>query len=123
MPIAERWKIEACLALVKQVDVGKLIVPGMKDANSKTGKCVSSLGFTASDILAVMKSLTVADYSDGPLADDKGRPHDLWVFGKRVQCGLVYIKFAVFYENGAVIGICVSFHVPEYEMRFPYKEA
>jgi hypothetical protein len=38
-----------------------------------------------------------------------------------VENKLLYIKFTVFYDNDAVMGICVSFHEPEREMTFPYE--
>ena len=121
MAIAERWAIEAILQLVRQVDLTTFSIPGRCDPTSKTSICMRGLGYTPSDVLEVIYSLEVRRYSEGPKRDDKGRPHDLWVFGKVVEGKLIYIKFAVFYDEGAVIGICVSFHEPEREMAFPYE--
>lgn len=120
MAIAERWRIEAILALARQVDLTTLSIPSRKDPASKTSICMRRLGYTPSDVLAVIHSLEVRHYSEGPKRDDKGRQHDLWVFGKVVEGKLIYIKFTVFYDNDAVMGICVSFHEPEREMAFPY---
>ena len=121
MTIAERWRIEAILALVQRVDLTTFSIPGRKDPASKTSICMRGLGYTPSDVLEVIRSLEVKHYSEGPKRDDKGRPHDLWVFGKTVEGKLIYIKFTVFYDDDAVIGICVSFHEPEREMTFPYE--
>jgi len=121
MTIAERWRIEAILALARQIDLNTLYIPCRKDPTSKTSICMRVLGYTPSDVLEVIHSLEVRHYSEGPKRDDKGRPHDLWVFGKFVEGKLIYIKLAVFYDNDAIVGICVSFHEPEWEMAFPYE--
>ena len=121
MAIAERQKIEVILALAQRVNLTTLIIPGRKDPTSKTSICMRSLGYTPSDVLKVIHSLEVRHYSEGPKRDVRGRPHDLWVFGKVVESKLIYIKLAVFYDDDAVMGICVSFHEPEREMAFPYE--
>lgn len=121
MEAVERWRVEAVLALARRIDLTTLSIPGRKDPTSKTSICMRGLGYTPSDVLEVIRSLEVRHYSEGPKRDDKGRPHDLWVFGKIVEGKLIYIKFTVFYENDTVVGICVSFHEPEREMAFPYE--
>ena len=121
MKVAEQWRIEAILTLAQQIDLTTLSIPGRKDPTSKTSICMRGLGYTPSDVLEVIHSLEVRHYSEGPKRDDKGRPHDLWVFGKVVEGKLIYIKFTVFYDNDAVMGICVSFHEPERKMAFPYE--
>ena len=40
--------------------------------------------FDYRDVRRIMRGLEVEDYCEGPLSDDKGRPHDLWVFGAYV---------------------------------------
>ena len=121
MTVAERWKIESILELARQIDLTTLLIPSRKDPASKTSICMRGLGYTPSDVLRVIHSLEARHYSEGPKRDDKERPHDLWVFGKVVEGKLIYIKFTVFYDNDAVMGICVSFHEPERKMAFPYE--
>lgn len=119
---ADRKKIEVYLALLKKVTLDTFILTGLDDAGSKNAQCMIALGYNTSDVLDVLLNLTVKNYSQGPLPDEKGRPHDLWVFGKTIEGSQVYIKFTAFFENGAVTAICVSFHEAEREMDFPYKE-
>ena len=120
---ADRWKIITCLALLKKTTLGNLIIAGRSNPNSKTTRCLRSLGYTAKDVLGVIHSLELEDYSEGPLMDNKGRPHDLWVFGKMVEGLQIYIKVVPVVEADEVTTICVSFHEAEYEMSFPLRRA
>lgn len=120
---ADRWKIEAYLKVLQQVNSDAFTIAGLQQIDSKNALCMIELGFAPADVLEVIKSLTVENYFQGPLPDEKGRPHDLWVFGKEIENRLIYIKITVFFKGDLVSGICVSFHEAECEMDFPYKEA
>lgn len=69
---------------------------------------------------AVIYSLIVTDYSEGPLANNEPHPNpgDLWVFGKYIKGELYYIKLQMGYLNKSCI--CVSFH-PTASIRFPFQ--
>jgi len=43
----------------------------------------------------------------------------MWVFGKEVKKKEVYIKISMGIEN--TNAICISFHIAEYPMKYPYK--
>ncbi|MBQ9022030.1 MAG: type II toxin-antitoxin system MqsR family toxin [Eggerthellaceae bacterium] len=120
---ANRKSIEVYLALLQKVTMDTFILTGLDNAGSKNARCMIELGYDTNDVLNVLQDLTVQNYSQGPLPDKKGRPHDLWVFGKIIEGTQIYIKFTAFFEENAVTAICVSFHEAEHEMNFPYKEA
>jgi hypothetical protein len=44
----------------------------------------------------------------------------MWVFGKLVNRKEVYIKISLGNENSGVV--CISFHIAEYPMAYPYKD-
>ena len=93
--VAERWKIEAVLALVRQVEACDFFVAGEYNPSSKTRAFMRLVEFDYRDVRRIMRGLEVEDYCEGPLSDDKGRPHDLWVFGAYVAQFETYIKFAI----------------------------
>ena len=68
----------------------------------------------------VVQSLTIEDYSEGPIKNLLNKWGDLWVFGKDIKGQEVYIKIAYGVPNGRAI--CVSFHLAEFPMNYPYKK-
>lgn len=121
--VAERWKIEAVLALVRQVEACDFFVAGEYNPSSKTRAFMRLVEFDYRDVRRIMRGLEVEDYCEGPLSDDKGRPHDLWVFGAYVAQFKTYIKFAIYVIQGTVKSICVSFHEAERPLSYPYRKA
>ena len=59
-------------------------------------------------------------YCKGPEAD-RDRPGELWFFGKVIQDKGIYIKLKIADADGIKIAKCISFHIAEYPMSFPYK--
>lgn len=121
--IAERWKIEAVLMLVRQTSLEFFRVAGSNDPQSKTRVFMRSIGYRDVDVLEAVQELEIDDYSSGPLRDDKGRPRDLWVFGKYLEEYEVYIKLAAWLKDGDVRAMCVSFHEAEQPLFYPYRKA
>lgn len=121
--IAERWKIEAMLMLVRRTSLDFFRVAGSNDPQSKTRVFMRSIGYRGVDVLKVVQELEIDDYSSGPLRDDKGRPRDLWVFGKYLEEYEVYIKLAAWLKDGDVRAMCVSFHEAEQPLSYPYRKA
>lgn len=121
--VAERWKIEAVLALVRRVAFDNFYVAGSHTSTSKTHVFLQNIGYDDFCVYSEVMNLRVEDYSAGPLRDCKRRPHDLWVFGKYIQAFEVYIKLAVYVREGDVEAICVSFHDCERPMTYPYRKA
>lgn len=120
---AERWKIEAVLTLVRQVEVCNFFIAGQHIPAGKTRLFLEKLSFDECDVLGIVQGLEVEDYSEGPLADDKGRCRDLWVFGAYVETFETYIKLAIYVTGEAVRSICVSFHAAEWPLFYPYRKA
>ena len=116
--VAERWKIEAVLALVRRARFECFRVVGSGDPRNKTRAFMKAIGYRR-----IMRGLEVEDYCEEPLSDDKGRLHDLWVFGAYVAQFETYIKFAIYVVQGTVKSICVSFHEAERPLSYPYRKA
>ncbi|SUE33527.1 hypothetical protein [Rikenella microfusus] len=67
-----------------------------------------------------IESLTVSDYSEGPLDEILDKGTDMWVFGINIKGKEVYIKLSKGIPDGPVI--CHSFHVAEHKMKYPFKK-
>ena len=78
------------------------------------------LGLTKNNIEEILLSLSVTDYCKGPEAD-RDRIGELWFFGKVIQDKEIYIKLKIADVGGIKIAKCISFHIAEYPMSFPYK--
>ena len=90
------------------------------DERDKNAKTLTELGITAVERKEIVKTITVDDYSEGPIKNLLNRFGDLWVFGKDVNGQEVYIKISYGLPNHSTI--CVSFHIAEYPMNYPYKK-
>ena len=101
----------------------RLLVAGLEKRQSKTFRFVQRLGYGKSEIYAAIVGLTVEDYSLGPLPDEKGRPHDLWVFGTYLEQYETYVKLVAFVSREGVEVVCVSFHEAERPLFYPYRKA
>lgn len=90
------------------------------DEREKNLESLKLLNITRSERLEVIKSIVVEDYSEGPIKNLLNQFGDLWVFGKDVKGQEVYIKIC--YGMPGRSTICVSFHISEYPMNYPYKK-
>lgn len=88
-----------------------------RDKNLSTLVALDMPGIKRKDII---KTLTVEDYSEGPIKDVINLLGDMWVFGKDVKNKEIYIKISLGQVNKDVI--CVSFHFSEHPMSYPYKK-
>lgn len=79
------------------------------------------LGLTKRDVEQILIGLSVADYCNGPLPD-KGRPGELWEFGKQIEGQDVYIKLKVADVTGAKIAKCISFHIAKHPLKYPHRK-
>jgi len=77
------------------------------------------LNITRLERLAVVESIVVEDYSEGPIRDALNDYGEMWVFGKDVNGQEVYIKITVGKPN--LNAICISFHAAEHPMQYPLK--
>lgn len=91
-----------------------------RDDRGKNQKTLEELEIIPSYRTVVIKSLEVEDYSQGPIADKLYRLGDLWVFGKNVKGREIYIKIMLGKFGGRTI--CVSFHIAENPLFYPFKK-
>lgn len=66
----------------------------------------------------IYQRISIDDYVDGPVADDKGRPGNIWIFGMTISEVNCYLKFQE--KNNNVI-FWISIHEAEYPLKFPFK--
>lgn len=101
----------------QKVEVFDIIILNDREKNAKTQ---AVLGLSPNAQRDVIKEIQVQDYSEGPITNILNAWGDLWVFGKDVNNQEVYIKIAYGMPNRQAI--CVSFHLAEFPMNYPYKQ-
>lgn len=67
----------------------------------------------------VLKNLETEDYCEGPLEETFHGAGNMWVFGKEVSGNEIYIKVAMGKSGNSVI--CISFHLAEFPLVYPFK--
>lgn len=82
--------------------------------------CLAALGFTLKELELTVQSLAVADYSDGPLAD-QDMLGSLWVFGKVIEGEEVYMKLKLARLGPLATVRIVSFHFAQRPLKYPHK--
>lgn len=87
-----------------------------RDKNRQT---MIDLELTGAAIEKIMDQLIVEDYSEGPLDEDWYGGKKMWVFGKQVKGDEIYIKITLGGPQSQTI--CISFHLSEYPMHYPFK--
>jgi len=90
-----------------------------RDDRGKNQQALFDLDITPVFRVEIIRSLAVTDYSAGPIVSELGKNTEMWVFGKDVKQREVYIKISLGFPNQSVI--CISFHLAEHEMRYPFK--
>ena len=83
-------------------------------------KSLADLGITKKDCKKEIIGLSVTDYCNGP-QPDTDRPGEVWVFGKKIADKEVYIKVKNAQVGTDKIAKCISFHVAEYPLSYPFK--
>jgi hypothetical protein len=91
----------------------------VRDDRGKNTQTLLDLEITKDFRNKILKSLIVEDYSEGPLPEKLYSRADMWVFGKSVKGKEIYIKITMGIAGAQVI--CISFHVAEYPINYPYK--
>ncbi|WP_345245696.1 hypothetical protein [Nibrella saemangeumensis] len=85
----------------------------------KNLQALASLDIRPFERTAYLRSLAVENYYRGPHYDQAGIS-DLWEFGIQVKGKEVYIKIQLGAFNRSTI--CISFHIAEFPMTYPYKK-
>ena len=91
-----------------------------RDDRGKNQKTLEELEIVPSFRKIVIENLKVEDYVEGPLIDTLNHLGEMWVFGKDIKNREVYIKIMISNVGGQTI--CISFHLPESKMTYPFKE-
>ncbi|MBP1675866.1 MAG: hypothetical protein H6Q20_425 [Bacteroidetes bacterium] len=89
------------------------------DSRHKNLKSLLALEISASRRKEIIAGLRAGDYSEGPLPDTLHHISEMWVFGKKIKKQEIYIKISMGRPGSNTI--CISFHIAEKSMKFPFK--
>ena len=89
------------------------------DRDKNSTKTLLKLGISGDNRLACLRELEAPDYVQGPLANQQPTDAPLWVFGRTIRRHEIYIKVTLGRPNNSVL--CISFHLAEYPLRYPFK--
>lgn len=90
-----------------------------RDDRGKNAQTLVDLELRSTERKAILETLEIKDYSEGPLEEKLYGGADMWVFGKTVKGKEVYIKIAMGVMGSSVI--CISFHLAQHKMQYPLK--
>jgi len=98
----------------------KLDVYGVVYTNrEKNLQALADLDIRPFERTTYLRSLAIENYYQGPQTDQAGIS-DLWEFGIQVKSNEVYIKIQLGAYNRSTI--CISFHIAEFPMTYPYRK-
>jgi hypothetical protein len=100
-----------------------IIIPNRDDKPYKFTNeyCLSILDFDIEDVKKELKSLKIENYLRTKKDENNKKYNEYYYeFGKNIQNKKVYIKVKIVSRDNKQV-LCISFHFPEYEMKFPYK--
>jgi hypothetical protein len=89
------------------------------DDRGKNQQTLHDLEISPAKRKDIISRLKIEDYSDGPLEEKMCGILPMWIFGKEVRETEVYIKISMGTKNNPAI--CISFHIADYPMNYPYK--
>ena len=114
--------IEEVRAFLGQFNI-KAQVYGIRfrDDRPKNRRALAELDITPLQREMIVKSIREQDYVEGPVIDVLNKEREMWVFGRDVKGREVYIKITLGYEGGQTI--CISFHLAEHPLAYPFKQA
>jgi ribosomal protein S9 len=90
-----------------------------RDDRGKNQRALEELEIVPSYRRVIIENLTVEDYAEGPVVDTLNNLGEMWVFGKDIKGREVYIKIMISGLSGQTI--CISFHIAESPMKYPFK--
>lgn len=91
-----------------------------RDSRDKNFNALLKLEISSYRRNEIIAALQVEDYSEGPLPDTLYHLSDMWVFGKIEKKKEIYIKISMGAPNSQTI--CISFHIAEKSMNYPFKK-
>jgi hypothetical protein len=90
-----------------------------RDDRDKNKKALEELEIVPSFRRIVIENLKAEDYLKGPVVDELNRLGEMWAFGKDVKGREIYIKIMIVGTTSQTI--CISFHLAEYPLEYPFK--
>lgn len=90
-----------------------------RDDRGKNAQTLAELEITPKYRETIIEEIKTEDYSQGPIIDTLNHIGEMWVFGKDIKGKEVYIKISLGRSNCQTI--CISFHIAEYKMKYPFK--
>ena len=90
-----------------------------RDDRGKNRKALEELEIVPSYRRIIIESLIADDYVEGPVIDTLNKLGVMWVFGKDVKDREIYIKIMI--SEMVPQTICISFHLAEYPLQYPFK--
>lgn len=87
----------------------------------KNRDALLELGFTDKQRKEIILSLSVLDYSSGPIKDNL-KAGIYWIFGKKIDGVEVYIKLKIVEYDDEDYAVCFSFHKSESPLKYPFKD-
>jgi len=90
-----------------------------RDDRKKNTLSILSLDMLPVERKEILKKLEITDYCEGPIKDALNGLPPMWVFGKHYKGKEIYIKISIGFENLSVI--CISFHLAEFAISYPFK--
>lgn len=91
-----------------------------RDDRGKNALTLAILDIPPIERKRIIEKLSEKDYVEGPVADSLNKSTDMWVFGKTIKKHEVYIKITMGFSGKPTI--CISFHIAEHPMNYPYKK-
>lgn len=91
-----------------------------RDDRAKNKEALEQLNIVPSFRKIVIENLKAEDYVQGPVVDELNRLGEMWVFGKDVRGREIYIKVQIIGTTGQTI--CISFHLAEHPLVYPFKK-
>jgi hypothetical protein len=117
--IPKQADIEGFLKEFKRCWDGKVI----DRVNQKNEDTLVVLGITPQHRAEEVRKLKYTDFFRGPSPDHLIPGHEWWEFGLRIKKQEIYIKIKVYNsDSGKKMGKCMSFHLAEEKITYPYKE-
>lgn len=115
-PLPTLPEVERCLQEFKTKRSIFSVIFLDRDKNST--RTLLKLGISGDNRLTCLRELEAADYVQGPLANQQPT-EALWVFGRTIWRREIYIKVSLGRPNNPVL--CISFHLAEHPLRYPFK--
>ena len=90
------------------------------DDRSKNAQSLHDLEIPPNQRKEIIAQLIPEDYYQGPLEEKMRGILPMWVFGKTVKGKEIYIKISMGHPSSQAI--CISFHVAEHSIVYPFKK-